>query len=207
MVEKKNKRYLGSISLSSAMLEAIKIVSEQKSKENLTLLLKNIRKAVEVYNSFEQEEKIEIVSRKKNENKEVDVSNIFVCVYNDEHVGLFRKINYNEKTDRAYYNAGSIYVGVDSDYIGMKETHCNSHCTTVWKKAGAKVKVDDHVYLCNCNMENGMSFDDMRLKMFEEGLIDSYKIGKSSSEEMIEVLCYARSHYHLDTKGTAKGKK
>lgn len=206
MVEKKKQGYLESISR-AAILETIKTLSEQMSKEDLTLLLKNIRKAVKVYNSFQQEEKIEIVSRKKNENEEVNVSDIFVCVYNDEHVGLFRKVNYSNEPDHDYYDAGSIYVGVDSDYIGMKETHHNYHSAPVWRKAGARVKVDDHVYLCNCNMENGMSFDDMRLKMFEEGLIGSYKIGKASSEEMIEVLCYARSHYHLDTKGTAKGKK
>ena len=44
-----------------------------------------------------------------------------------------------------------------------------------WEEIGTKIVVDDKSYVANCNMKNGMSFDDMRLIMYNKKLIDAYE--------------------------------
>ncbi len=172
---------------------------EEKKKEELKSLLEGLQKALEMYNDLNPQEKLTITPQEEKK----DVSDIFICVYNNKHVGLFKKINwdsnYSYRSGDDYYDAGSIYVGVDSNYVGMKQTHERWIDVSYWKKAGARVALKDKdTYVANCNMENGMSFDDMRLIMYGDGQIGPYEIGKASSQEMIDVLKYASSYYQLD---------
>ena len=80
----------------------------------------------------------------------------------------------------------------------MKETHESFFSKNEWKRIGTKIIVNNKSYVANCNMQNGMSFDDMRLIMYREGQIEPYEIGKATSQEMLEVLKYASSYYQLD---------
>ena len=80
----------------------------------------------------------------------------------------------------------------------MKETHSYNICRNHWQSVGKKIIVDGKSYVSNCIMQNGMSFDDMRLIMYSDGQIGPYEIGKASSQEMIDVLKYASSYYQLD---------
>ncbi len=175
-------------------------MEEIKRNEELKQILEGLQKALELYNGINPEEKLELV--KQVEKK--DVSSIFVCVYNSKCVGLFKKINWSStiyqwtKYHSPEYNAGSIYVGIDSNYIGMKSTHEDMFSRNSWQEVGKKVVVDGKSYVANCNMQNGMSFDDMRLIMYSAGQIGPYEIGKATSQEMLEVLKYASSYYQLD---------
>lgn len=170
---------------------------EEKIKyEELKEILQGIQKTIEMYNSLNPEEKLTVTRQEEKK----DISDVFVCVYNENCVGLFKKINWNSKMvvgSPPAYDAGSIYVGVESDYIGMKKTHSDIICVSRWEPAGTKVVVDGKSYLANCNMKNGMSFDDMRLNMYGDGQIGSYEIGKASSQEMLDVLSYATRYYQL----------
>lgn len=132
------------------------------------------------------------------QDKRKDVSNIFICMYNGKHVGLFKKRNWSTNKTQSWYDAGSIYVGVDSNYIGMKKAHRGSIEYNKWEPIGTRVMVDEKCYIANCSMQNGMSFDDMRLIMYGEGQIKAYEIGKANSEEILEVLKFAASYYQLD---------
>lgn len=173
---------------------------EEKNKyEELKTLLEGLQKALEMYNGLNpQERKLVIIPQEEKK----DVSDIFICVYNNKHVGLFKKINWNSSYHRGWsnfdYNAGSIYVGVDSNYVGMKQTHKDNITVSYWQEAGARVDLKDCTYVANCNMENGMSFDDMRLIMYSAGQIGPYEIGKASSQEINDVLKYAFSYYQLN---------
>ncbi len=170
-------------------------MEEKKKYEELKLLLEGFQKALELYNDLNPQEKLSITPQEEKK----DVSDIFICVYNGKNVGLFKKLNwYSSYYKIISYNAGSIYVGVDSNYVGMKRTHDDVINVSQWETAGARVELKDKTYIANCDMEDGMSFDDMRLIMYSEGKIDSYEIGKASSEEMIDVLKYAFSYYKLD---------
>lgn len=133
------------------------------------------------------------------EDEMVDVRNTFVCVYNGNHVGLFKKTNYSTKNgDPRYYRAGSVYEGINSNYIGLKET-CDFGVTcNRWRQIGERVIMNGIEYEANCKMNDGMSFDDMRLIMYKDGKIGSYTLGKASSEDMIDVLSYASEYYNLN---------
>lgn len=174
-------------------------MEEKKKFKELKSILQGLQKALELYNDLNPEEKLAITPQEEKK----DVSDIFICVYNGKHVGLFKKINWNSDYYRGWsdcdYDAGSIYVGVDSNYVGMKQTHKDNIVVSNWKKAGSRVDLKDKgTYVANCNMENGMSFNDMRLIMYNDGQIEPYEIGKASSQEIIDVLKYASSYYQLD---------
>ena len=176
-------------------------MEEKEKYEELKSILEGLKKALELYNDLNPQEKLTITPQDDRKN----VSDIFICVYNDKHVGLFRKINWSSKmrnqssfSDYAEYDAGSIYIGIDSNYIGMKETHSYNICRNHWQSVGKKIIVDGKSYVSNCIMQNGMSFDDMRLIMYSDVQIGPYEIGKASSQEMIDVLKYASSYYQLD---------
>lgn len=161
-------------------------------------ILISIQEIIKMYQELSPEEKnLLITPSDKN-----DVKDIFICMYDDMYVGLFRKINWSsrvtEKNDVFPYNAGNIYVGVNSSYIGMELIHSGYVDNKEWQIIGEKVIVDDKSYVANCNMQNSMSFDDMRLIMYCEGKIDSYEIGKADSKEILDVLKYAVSYYQID---------
>ena len=169
-------------------------------KEKLDEMLSKIQSVIEMYNSINQGDELVLTKKEKK-----DVRNMFICVYNDRHVGLFRKINWStRKIYRMYwdaeYDAGSIYFGVDSNYIGMKKTHEGSSVRNYWLPIGTKEVLDGKSYVSNCTMQNGMSFDDMRLIMYKNGQIGPYEIGEATSIEMVEVLKYALTYYGLDSK-------
>ena len=77
----------------------------------------------------------------------------------------------------------------------MKTTHSSYLPTDKWERIGTKIKVDEKSYVANCNMQSAMSFDDMRLIMYNEGKIEPYEFGKATSQEMLDVLNYAYSYY------------
>lgn len=159
-----------------------------------------------MYNDANAEEKIILTKEIK------DVSNIYICVYNYRHIGLFEKIDWNtEKTydascDRWNYDAVGVYVGMDSDYVGINLTHYNHKRVYQWQEIGSSVTINNKTYVANCNMQNKMSFNDMRRVMYNDGEIDSYEIGKVSLQELLEVLKYAQHYYGIcsDEKGSVK---
>lgn len=167
-------------------------MEEIKKNGELKQMFEYIQKALELYNNLQHEEKFKLVSQAEQKN----VRDIFVCVYNINCVGLFKQINWSSK-GRHDYNAGSLYFGIDSNYIGLKEIHENAVCKNEWKEVGTQIIVDDQCYVVNCNMQNAISFDDMRLIMYSAGQIQPYEIGKATSQEMLDVLKYAFSYYKL----------
>ncbi len=173
---------------------------EDKNKTaELKQILESIEKVIKMYNCMNTEEQLELV--KKEEKK--DVKNVFVGVYNDNCVGLFKKIDWSTSIEQwtefhsAKYDAGSIYVGIDSDYIGLKTTHESYYSTDRWDDIGENVVFNGNDYTANINMKNAISFDEMRLLMFRAGLIKYYDFGRATTQEILEVLNYAFDYYHL----------
>lgn len=174
---------------------------EDKEKfEELKSILEELQKALELYNELNPSQKLTITQQTEKR----DVNNIFICVYNGIHVGLFKKINWSTELRKNYffgcdeYDAGSIYVGINSNYVGMKKTHSDNFWLNKWQPIGTKVVLNNNSYVSNCVMQTGMSFDDMRLIMYSAGKIGPYEIGKATSQEMLDVLKYASSYYQLD---------
>ena len=165
-------------------------------------MLANLKEIAELYNGMvEPQERVEIVLQDQSR----DVSNVFVCVYDSNHVGLFKKTDWQSPSKYDFwgslsYDAGSVYEGVDSDYIALKTTHEQTFDCNRWEVVGSGVKLSIGDYIANCSMSDGMSFDDMRLIMYNAGNIGPYQFGKATSEEMLEVLKYAYNYYGLEPK-------
>ncbi len=168
--------------------------------EELKAMLENLKEIAELYNGMvPAQEKVEVVPQQLN-----DVSNVFVCVYNGNSVGFFKKKNWHSDISSYrvgdYYDAGSIYEGVDSDYIALKTTHEGYGIRNRWEEVGRDVTLSSGTYIANCSMSDGMSFDDMRLIMYSAGDSEPYQFGKATSAEMLEVLKYAYNYYGLESK-------
>ena len=174
-------------------------MEENKNQEELKLILEELKKVLELYNKLNPRENLTLAKQEEKKN----VSDIFICVYNNKHVGLFKKINWSSdkkisSTLMTEYAAGSTYIGVDSIYLGIKTTHRLSESVNQWEPIGTKIIVDGKSHVANCEIQSEMSFDDMRLIMYNKGQIEPYEIGKASSKEMIDVLNFAYNYYQLD---------
>ncbi|MEE0699879.1 MAG: hypothetical protein U0M66_04765 [Bacilli bacterium] len=163
-------------------------------------ILSRIEEIVQIYNNLEPENPISI------QKKDVDVSNVFVCAYNNSQVGLFKKRNYFKLINSSdnSYDAGSVYLGIRSNYIGIKKTHDDKSSCNSWQPAGSVATAGNEKYVSNCDMNNEMSFDDMRLCMYNDGEIDSYEIGVATFEEMLKVLKYASYYFRNKVKVPVK---
>jgi len=62
--------------------------------------------------------------------------------------------------------------------------------------------------IVNCTINKIMEFDQIRLEMYTNGLINTYELGKATKEEILEVLKYVRDKYFIvDTKKKTKTNK
>lgn len=61
---------------------------------------------------------------------------------------------------------------MDSDYIGINLAHYNHKRVYQWQEIGSSVTINNKTYVANCNMQNKMSFNDMRRVMYNDGEID-----------------------------------
>lgn len=97
---------------------------------------------------------------------------------------------------------GEVYVGVNSDYVGIKANLEKGYYVDKWYRPGVEVRSysDDEYYVSNCYMSYSISFDDIRMLMYSEKLIDSYELGKATNDEIIDVLAYARKHFEVSNK-------
>lgn len=169
-------------------------------------LLIKIKELVEAYNNLPGAEKVAVVPEKYAhdmnipiDEKEIDVSTYYICVYDDAQVGLFKELRHSTGKEyvmgTAKYEAGSLFIGVESNLIGMKTTHEVFRTVSNWQESGTLEIVDQKRYVCNCNMYDAMPFDDMRLLMYEEGIINSYRLGKATEKDLIKVLKFAHQYY------------
>ena len=74
------------------------------------------------------------------------------------------------------------------------------HYERIWKSNGFKIEIKKENLVANCNMSDGMSFDDIGLIMYGEGKIGSYEIGRTTNDEIIQFLNYASKYYQSNSK-------
>lgn len=170
-------------------------------------LLNKIKELVEAYNQLPNSTKMTLVpeeyAKSLNlpiEEKYNDVSNYYICLYNNGKVGIFKQLNYSSQkteTNSGYerWEAGALYIGVNSSLVGIKVTHHDIFSVNSWKELGQMETVDDKRYVCNCKIHDDMTFDEMRLLMYEKGEIGTYSLGKATDRELINVLNFAHKYY------------
>ena len=181
-------------------------------------LLQKIKELVEAYNDLPNAERVAVVPEKLAlemnvplQEDEKDISLFYICSYDENRVGLFKELRYSSPKEKVMgyerWSAGSLFLGVESNLIGIKVTHEDFKDDVYWHKVGAIENVDSKRYVCNCNMHEAITFDDMRLMMYEEGVIGPYQLGKATNRDIINVLKYAKGYYEKKTPSIQKTKK
>ncbi len=179
------------------------------NKDNLNelkKLLSEISNVIEKYNALNPEGKVSLTKQ-----QQLDTSNMFVCLYNKDCIGLFKMKPYEYYFDSRFIGnnlrtSGSVYIGLNLNCIGAKQTFCDGY-TNIWLPAGHRVYINGSPYICNCYMEAAVSFDDIRMSMYHEGLIDKFELGKTTNDEIIDVLNYAKDYFKLSYKNKRLFKK
>lgn len=154
-------------------------------------ILEEIKRLVLIYNSFDKDDQLEV--NKKTD--EQDVSDVYVCWYDDE-VGLFKEFSWVTSRGDFGYDAGSIYTELNGSNIGIKMSHNGHSGNNEWllKDSIRYVYSKKAFYEATCNMYDAKSFDEIRKMMKENGMIKDYTLGIATPSEMDAVLEYAKKN-------------
>lgn len=177
-----------------------------------------ILKSIELYNSLEGVEKVALIEEEKLKNMPIngisltDVEKLYICQYDDNQVGLFRKIDFssNKQTTADFFNtmeswkAGMIFLGYKSDCVGMKITHEKTKFCEYFPEKGYYEVIDEKRYVVNCNMHRALNFDNMRQIMYENGELEPFTNGVATNEDIAKVLKYSRTYFNQKTKQLKK---
>ena len=97
-------------------------------------LLQKIKELVEAYNDLPNAERVAVVPEKLAlemnvplQEDEKDISLFYICSYDVNRVGLFKELRYSSPKEKVMgyerWSAGSLFLGVESNLIGIKVTH------------------------------------------------------------------------------------
>lgn len=176
---------------------AIQIRTDNKKKSGTTK--ENPVSSATMKDEIERRKPVQKVVPTQKEAEELkDVTNIEVCVYDNDCIGLFRKVEWVRYPSTIYKSSGIIYVGVDSSKVGMRKLLDNGTTLNKFIEPGDIWEVNNKSYLSNCTINKAVGFDDIRFKLYRSGLIGSYEMGKATASEMLEVMCYAADYFQLE---------
>ena len=158
--------------------------------DNKESILNKINILVDKYNNASGNDKIKIVS-----DKVIDTENLYICLYDDDKVGLFKKTNYrNEIVPN--YNYLDIYCGVDTNNVAI---YLSTILTSreKWCNNGEKIQVDGKDYFATCKINSAYNLESFKLMMYHEGIINDSNINMILSSEMPEMINYAYSYFNV----------
>jgi len=130
--------------------------------------------------------------------------------YDFDSVGLFEKIH--DGYDKEEYRLGNYFLGcseppkrynvridrqvyfdINSDQVAIFESSSDG---LEAKKIGYTTTLSDgRKVAATCVIGKAYSFDSMRLKLYQNGDIGPYEIGKATNEEILEVLVHAQKMF------------
>lgn len=142
----------------------------------------------------------------------IDSKDIYICIYDEYNIGLFKRISWSTRPHKNIvggykYNAGNIYIGIDTDHIGMNKIHEEYFNIDKCEPIGTCVRYKRKKYISDCKIEKAINLDNMRLDMYLNGEIQEYIPGKANSKELIEALSCACEYYKLNSEEVKKKKK
>lgn len=136
------------------------------------------------------------------EGKRTDMSNTYICVYDDNQIGFFKRDTWCG--DREYfngepwYNAGEIYTGIDNGLLGLKRTHFANMWIEEYAKNGKVLKLNKGTFEANISLKSAISFNDMQYMMHSKEGIKPYLKYGVTEEEQQAVLEFAKKYYGID---------
>lgn len=162
------------------------------SKERILI---KINKLIEKYNSI-SDDKMSLV-----QDKVLDTENLYICLYDEDKVGLFKKNNYrNEIVPN--YNYLDIYCGVDTNNVAI---YLSTILTSreKWYNNGEKIQVSGEDYFATCKINSAYNLESFKLMMYHEGIISDSNINMIFSSEIPEMINYAYSYFNVSGKQKA----
>lgn len=166
-------------------------------------LLEEIQELINIYNKNTKEP---ICITTKNN----DISNLYIGLYDYNKIGLFKALKWSSNIYRKtpystpIYDAGVIYIGVNSDKISIQDLHKNNINFVCFRPIGSQIEVDKNNYICNCKMQRIINFDELRLIFYNNNQIQKYIPGLASNEEILEVLKLSNNYFNLNQKHLTK---
>lgn len=149
-------------------------------------LLKMAEKLLAKYNESHPEDKKVIRNCET-----FDVSKLFVCLFDDNRINLFSKSEQWSFVELSKYE-----IFRNKNYTAILD------CKGFSMPRGSRVSMEwyKEPLTCNCYIEAVISFDDLRLIMYSEGLITQFERGRATEQEKIDVLSYARQYFEITNK-------
>lgn len=175
-------------------------------KELFELILNTL---VEAYNNaVEPRERLSLVKQGTGKMTEVkreiivDTQELYVCVYNDKHISVFKRKYYSYW----YYNSacearGFTYSDLFSDAIGIfgvagRTTDIVTRkITEKWQPIG--YSAFEFIKPATINMTKAVSFEKVRSDLKNVGKIGEFNPGQATTSEMLEVLELAPEYLGL----------
>lgn len=164
---------------------------------------------IKQYNDLSQEEILSLSHVPKKKETLYDIESLYVCLFNKDKVGLFKKNNYAVQGSNTTYRISSLpvdqrkengylYITLDSHYLFLERINFGDNQGRLMLPIGTSIIIDEVKFVVNCIVDEIVPFDEIRKLMKEEKIIDHFKEGIASNEEMYAVLKYASERYFLD---------
>ena len=135
------------------------------------------------------------------------VNNLYIGKYNDEEIGLFSKTDFkiDKKKEMGFlhYDAGEIYTDING-HIGIRITHDDDVYTNFWAPLDYQVNYNNKTYCANCAITEIRNFNQMRIIMYNKGLIPNFNSNIVTREEFNEVLNFSLEFYKPKSKQKKK---
>ena len=146
----------------------------------------------------------------------IDTNNLYICLYNDNEIGLFIKEQLKSEEKRKeyrsgystlsfpeykyYYYAADIYVGYDDiSIIGINVLHREENTVNEWSESGYETSYSVKHYKSTCHINDYISYNKIREKMIQNGKLEFCLFSKTTQEEIEIVLEYAKEYFGLST--------
>ena len=168
---------------------------------NKESILNKINKLINKYNNISIDEKIKLLHVKA-----VDTNNLYICLYDFDKVGLFRKVNYKGNLFCQYnYNYIDVYCGVDTDNVAIYVSRTLSPIEK-WYKKKEKIQIYGEEYNATCKIDSAINICAFKLMMYHDGIIDDSNCNIILSSEILGIIDYANRYYKIEEKQSKKQK-
>lgn len=127
----------------------------------------------------------------------IDVSKLFVCIYDDNKVGFFYKETLVDATSLTNPILYDVYRGFESDYTAISKSsyHLDNPGTyDIYNYPRRNLlEINNHVYTTSATVTEKLgSYEEIWQMMREStGNTEPYNIGMASRKDMSEVLAFA----------------
>ena len=176
------------------------------SDTNTESLLREVKELIGKVNAIlPEDKKVSLEPEKK-----IKTVNLFVCEYKDEFntgIEFFKKIGATSAEyccrddylipfrDKCY-----IYESVSSDKKAILYTCKGIDRQYGWVKIGDSFKYEPwknrgYEIVANCELNNIISYNDIRTSMLSDGVINNFNLNYTTEEEITKVLAYLHNNY------------